>query len=105
MYPRARSAKIVPSSSAAPARLSSAFGGEAFLFSRVLALLSTFFQFLQANQLTLFPQDIALIFTQTGCTNTTQMLDIPWTPQIEYRVIANDEGAGNRQQFTSDAPE
>src|SRR5438876_1125662 len=79
-------------------RLSSAFGGKTFLFPRFLALLSTSFQFLKAYQLALFPKNIALIFTQAGGTNTTQVLDITRTPQIEYRVIANDEGTGNRQQ-------
>src|SRR5437667_5007665 len=86
-------------------RLSSTFGGDAFLFSPLPALLISLFQFLQANQLTLFPQDISLVFAQAGGTDTSQVLDITWTPQIEYRVIANDEGAGDGQQFTCDTLE
>ena len=71
----------------------------------MLRVLDPHSNFFDARQFALLPQYIALVFAQTGGTNTTQVLDITWTPQIEYRVIANNEGAGNRQQFTCNAPE
>ena len=44
-----------------------------------------------ASSILMFPQQIALVLTQAGSTDTTQMLDIAGTPEVEYRVIANNE--------------
>src|SRR5260370_38192993 len=82
-----------------------ALGCPALLFPRLLTFLVVFFQLLQAYQLALLPELIALVLAPAGGADAVQGSCIARTPEVEDRVVANHKGTGDGQEFTCDALE
>src|SRR6266699_3305494 len=53
----------------------------------------------------MLPEQIALVFAQAGGADAAQVLDVTGSPEAEDGVIAYDERAGHRQEFTCDTLE
>src|SRR5258707_2274652 len=82
-----------------------AIGCLALLFPRLLTFLVGFFQLLQAYQLALLPELIALVLAQAGGADAVQVSCIARAPEVEDRVVANHKRAGDGQEFTWDPME